>query len=176
MSLVELVRPLVDSHTDAEIAAILNAPTVAKTDSQKYTWAGLMLRFGAPVCMQLAGVLEAIPGSAPILSSLINPGIDFSLDMTQAMLDQFVGALGAENVSNLKAVGRWSVSPWNDAGFEGEVTVEQVAEARADIESVRFRQQTAAVSARVWNEIVNPAVAQGQSWAEIVAAIVEDAA
>jgi hypothetical protein len=165
MTINDLVTPLL-ARTDAEIVAVLNASTVQKSDSTRYTWAGLMLRFGTATCMGLSQLLDTIKGSDPIKSVLINPGVDFSLDETQGMLDQLAPALGAESTAALKAIGRWTVTPYNDAGFDGQVTIEQVTAARTAV-------VTESWWATVQNEIVNPLLAAGASKAEIKAAIAE---
>ena len=171
-TLTQLITPHLGS-TDAEIVALLNAATVSVVDSTRWTYAGLALRFGPAAIGQIDETLKQTPGYDWVRLLLAGTGIDFSDAVTQSALEGLRGVLG-DNVDGLKAIGLRSVSPYQNAGFKGDVTVEEVAEARAvaAAETQRLTPEQRATTA--WNEIVNPAVSQGQSWSAIVQSIVDD--
>lgn len=130
MTPTELVAARIDL-SDAEIVSELNALSVAKTDSQRWTWAGLALRFGSSTVGQIDEVLKATPGYDWIRLLLAGGGIDFSSDATQAALESLRGTLG-DTVDALKTIGVRHVSLWSEAGEELDATVEQVAVIRDD--------------------------------------------
>ena len=173
-TLAQLITPHLDK-TDAEIVALLNAASVERTDDQLWTWGGLNDRFDPTMVGTIAEVLAAMPGTKAMQFQLINPGVDFSLDKTQEVLDglRAVPQL-APYIDALKAIGRWSESPWQAAGNSGDVTIEQVAESRTVLEAESQRTATEQRATTVWNEIVNPAVSEGKTWAEIIGLLVAD--
>ncbi len=158
--------------SDADIAKMLNALTVQKTDAQRWTWAGLVLRFGAETVGQLDELLKVTPGYGWVRLLLAGGGIDFSDTHTQDSLENLRGILGS-TVDTLKAIGIWHVSPWSDAGHEGEASAEGVATIRAEVRAAAARSTLEAKWAAVCNEIVNPSIATGATWADIKAAIAE---
>lgn len=159
--------------TDAEIVAELNALTVEKRDTQLWTSAGLADRLGFEVIGQLDELLKNAPGMDWMRLLIAGRGIDLSLDKTQAVLEALRPLLDGP-VDAIKAIGRWSVTPYQDDGGEGEVTLEQVASARTEIALNALRAATESQWITVENVIVRPAIAEGKSWAEIVALIVAD--
>jgi len=162
-TLSQLVSPHLDK-TAAEIATILNAPTVARTDDQLWTWGGLNDRFEPTMVGTIAEVLSAMPGTKAMQFQLINPGVDFSLDKTQEVLEglRAVPQLAAY-IDALKAIGRWSESPWQAAGNTGDVTAEQVAQVLADLIT---RRDAGAYWSRVL-AVVNPMIDAGNTASEI---------
>ena len=143
--------------TDAEIATELNALTVRKTDSTRYTWAGLATRFNdAALISTIYAQLSAVPTMSWAVALLAGVGIDFSTDITQGALEQLRPAFGDGTTDALKAIGVWHVSPWKDAGNAVDVTVEEVAEIRAQIET----DDAKAAVQRWWNNILNEKVNQ----------------
>lgn len=164
--LEELIFPHLEKTTP-EIVDVLNAKTISKVDSQLWTWGGLNQRFDTAVVGTIAEVLSAIPGTKAMQFQLINPGVDFSLDKTQEVLESLRGVPKLSSfIDALKAIGRWSNSPFNEAGFEGEVTKEEVALIREDLIT---RSEAGAYWARVL-AVVNPMINAGNTAAEIKAA------
>ena len=131
-SLIQLITPHLDK-TDAEIAETLNAMTMTRPDPTKYTWAGLILKFGVGPVASMRTALLAVPDLGPLISEVLQGGIDFSLEESQTMLTQLVPVLGQEAVANLKAIGICPISEYQDAGFEGVLTEQEVADVRAEI-------------------------------------------
>lgn len=171
-TLAQLIAPHLDK-TDAQIVAMLNAPSVTVRDTQLWTSAGLALLFGPEAVGQIDEVLKATPGYDWVRLLLAGKGIDFSSDVTQASLESLRGVLGSQ-VDALKAVGVRQISPYQEAGFEGDVTVEEVTEARTVLEAEALRIATEQRATNSWNEIVNPAVSEGKNWLEIVSLLVAD--
>lgn len=159
-------------QSDSEIAAALNAASVQKIDSQKWTWSGLSDRFGVELIAGFRTILKATELGHLVSDMLIYPGIDFSLQQTQDQLEAMREVLG-DGVDQLKTVGIWNVSPWIDAGRTGSATVDDVATIRAGLTAATAQQVLEAKWATVCNEIVNPAIANGSNWAAIKAAIAE---
>lgn len=150
MSLQTLVAQRL-ALTDAEIVTELNALTVTKTDSQRWTWAGLALRFGPTLVGTVDEVLKVTPGMDWVRMQLAGGGIDFSAQITQDALESLrVVPDLASHVNNLKAVGRWSVSLYQDDGGSGEVTLEQVAPIHADLIT---RRDSGAYVSRLYNAV-----------------------
>lgn len=169
MSLQTLVASRIDL-TDAEIVAELNALTVTKTDAQRTTWAGLALRFGPTIIGTIDEVLKAVSGMDWIRMQLAGGGIDFSAQITQDALEglRAVPQL-ADHIDNLKSVGRWSISPYQDDGGTGEVAEEQVAAVHADLIT---RREAGAYWSRVL-AVVNPMLDAGNTSSEIKVAASE---
>ena len=157
MTLQQLVSPHLDK-TASEIADVLNAQTVTVTDNQLWTSAGLALKFGPQVVGQIDETLKATPGFDWVRLLLAGKGIDFSSDVTQAALESLRGVLGGR-LDALKAIGVRSVSPYQHVGFEGDVTVEQVATVRDDLIQ---RRDAGAYWSRVL-AVVNPMIDAGDS-------------
>lgn len=158
--------------SDSDIVSELNALTVRKTDSQRWTWAGLALRFGPQLVGQIDETLKGSPGYDWVRLLLAGGGIDFSSDQTQTALESLRPALG-DTVDSLKAVGAWYLSPWVDAGRSDSASLVDVAVMRAQIAADNLRATVEARWAVVCNEIVNPAIANGATWDGIKALIAE---
>ena len=160
-TLAQLIAPHLDK-TDAEIVALLNAATVTVRDTQLWTSAGHALLFGPEAVGQIDEVLKATPGYDWVRLLLAGKGIDFSSDVTQASLESLRGVLGSQ-VDALKAVGIRQISPYQDAGFEGDVTLEEVAAIHAELIT---RRDAGAYWSRVL-AVVNPMIDAGNTAAEI---------
>lgn len=165
---------LVALHLDkpaAEIAVILNTPSIEESDSQPWTSAGLALAFGPTAIGQIDEVLKATPGYDWVRILLGGKGIDFSSEVTQTALEGLRGTLGA-TTDALKQIGRWTVTPWqkeqNDRNA-ANVTEEEIAPILADLIQ---RQEAGAYWSRVL-AVVNPMIDAGNSAAEIKAAAIE---
>jgi hypothetical protein len=158
--------------SDAEIVSELTAPTVLKIDSQRWTWAGLAIRFGPEMVGQIDEMLKGSPGYDWVRLLLAGGGIDFSTDQTQAALESLRPFLG-DTIDSLQAVGVWYVSPWNDAGRSGSASIDDVAAIRTQIAADNLRAAVEAKWASLCNELVNPAIATGSSWDDIKALIAE---
>lgn len=85
-TLAQLIAPHLGS-TDAEIVALLNAPSVSVVDSTRWTYAGLALRFGPQAIGQIDETLKQTPGYDWVRLLLAGTGIDFSDAVTQAALE-----------------------------------------------------------------------------------------
>lgn len=151
---------------DKSIVVELNAATIQKTDSARWTWAGLAIRFGSDVVGAFDELLKASPGYDWVRLLLAGGGIDFSSDTTQNALEGLRPKLG-DATDALKAVGVYQQTPWNNAGNAGQVTESEVAEIRAELMAESARAAVAAKWATVQNEIVNPMVSVGASWDDI---------
>jgi len=160
-TLAQLITPHLDK-TAAEIATILNAPTITVTDNQLWTSAGLALMFGPQAVGQIDETLKATPGFDWVRLLLAGKGIDFSSDMVQAALESLRGVLGS-TVDGLKSIGVRSVSPYQNAGHEGTVTEQQVSPVLADLIT---RRDAGAYWSRVL-AVVNPMIDAGDTAAEI---------
>lgn len=166
-TLAQLIAPQLDK-TDAEIVTLLNTASVTVRDSQLWTSAGLALMFGPEAVGQIDEVLKATPGYDWVRLLLAGKGIDFSSDVTQASLESLRDILG-DQVDALKAIGVRQISPYQEAGFEGDVTLEQVAETHADLITRRD-------AGAYWSQVlavVNPMIDAGNTAAEIKAAAAE---
>jgi len=151
---------------DKTIVEDLNAPTIPKTDASRWTWAGLALRFGSKTVGQFDELLKSTPGYDWVRLLLAGGGIDFSSDATQAALEALRPKLDAATDA-LKTIGLYQVTPWKDAGNPNDVTEPEVATIRAAIMAESAKAALAAKWATVQNEIVNPMVANGNTWDEI---------
>ena len=160
-TLAQLIAPHLDK-TDAEIVSLLNAQSVTVTDASLWTSAGLALAFGPQVVGTIDETLKAIPGFDWVRILLGGRGIDFSSAVTQAALESLRPAL-PDYVDGLKAIGVRQVSPYNDAGFEGDVTLEEVAAIHAELIT---RRDAGAYWSRVL-AVVNPMIDAGNTSAEI---------
>jgi hypothetical protein len=158
--------------SDAEIVSELNALTVRQIDSQRWTWAGLALRFGSETVGQIDEMLKESAGYDWVRLLLAGGGIDFSTEQTQDALESLRSVLGTMTDS-LKGVGIWYVSPWADAGRDGLASIDDVALIRSQLLVAANREALESKWATVCNEIVNPAIASGSTWAAIKAAIAE---
>ncbi len=167
MSLKTLVQSRLNM-SDADIAKELNTPSVERRDTTRYTWAGLVLKFGTVTVATMRAALNSVPNVGPLVNEILtSTGVDFSLDETQGMLDALAPTLGAQAVAGLKSIGRYLVSPYIADGNLGTVTTDQIAACRAEIaiESVQSKLAT------VLNEIVGPMVSAGGTWADVKTAI-----
>ena len=163
-TLTQLIAPHLDK-TDEEIVDLLNATSVTVRDSELWTSAGLALLFGPEAVGQIDEVLKATPGYDWVRLLLAGKGIDFSSDVTQASLESLRGILGSQ-VDALKSVGVRQISPYQEAGFDGDVTLEQVADVHADLIT---RRDAGAYWSRVL-ATVNPMIDAGDTATEIKAA------
>ena len=166
-TLAQLIAPYLDK-TDAEIVSLLNADTVTVRDSQLWTSAGLALIFGPEAVGQIDEVLKATPGYDWVRLLLAGKGIDFSSDVTQASLESLRGILGGQ-VDSLKAIGVRQITPYQEAGFEGNVSIEAVAASHAELLT---RRNAGAYWSRVL-AVVNPMIDAGDSAEEIKSAAME---
>lgn len=160
-TLAELIQPHIDLTTQ-EIVDLLNAATVQVTDNSLWTSAGLALSFGPTIVGQIDEVLKATPGYDWVRLLLAGKGIDFSSDVTQASLESLRPILG-EQVDALKAIGIRNISRYQNAGFEGTLTFEEVDPVRTDL---RTRRDAGAYWARVL-AVVNPMIDAGNTAEEI---------
>lgn len=165
-TLAQLIQPHLDS-TDAEIVALLNTPSITVTNTERWTWAGLALRFNPAIVGTIDEVLKSIQGMDWVRMQLAGGGIDFSLESTQSTLESLraVPEL-ADHIDNLKAIGIRQVSPYQDAGFVGDVTLQDVEPVHADLIT---RRDSGAYWSRVL-AVVNPMIDAGSTAAEIKAA------
>lgn len=132
MSLKTLVQSRLNM-SDAEIATELNTASIERRDTTRYTWAGLVLKFGTVTVATMRAALNAVPNVGPLVTEILtSTGVDFSLDETQGMLDSLAPTLGANAVAGLKSIGRQFISPYNADGNLGTVTEQEVAAARLD--------------------------------------------
>lgn len=159
--------------SDADIASQVNALSVHKTDSQRWTSAGLAKRIGRVAVGTLDEILKQSVGCEWIRLLLAGGGVDFSDAETQEAIEDLRGAIGDDMANSLKAIGRWSVSPWSEAGGESPATEAEIATLRAEILASQAVAAVQAKWASVQNEIVNPMIPLGATWAEIKAAIAE---
>lgn len=163
MSLKTLVQSRLEM-TDADIATELNTPSLERRDSTRYTWAGLVLKFGTVTVATMRAALNAVPNVGPLVTEILtSTGVDFSLDETQSMLDTLSPSLGAQAVAGLKNIGRYQVSPYIADGNLGTVTTDQIAACRAEIAADAVRSKLATAI----NETLQPAITNGATWAEL---------
>lgn len=168
-TLSQLVSPHLNK-TASEIVDILNAKTVQIIDNQKYTWAGLSLKFGTVTVAGMRTLLVAVPEVGPLITEILtSTGIDFSLEESQTMLTSLEPVLGAERVLALKSIGISNISPYQEAGFQGDVSEEDVSEVLADLIQ---RRDAGAYWSRVL-AVVNPMIDAGNSADEIKTAAFE---
>ena len=128
MSLESLIQSRINL-TAEEIQAELNAKTVRKTNSVRFTWTGLLEKFGEEACNSIN---EKI-GDGPVSKALSGIGIDFSLDKTQDGLEAKRSFLGDTVVDSLKSLGVYYITPYQQEGYVGEVTLEEVISVRQSI-------------------------------------------
>lgn len=173
--IMTVLSDFVASHplsTDAEIATALNALTVRKTDSTRYTSAKVGRLLTPDFFGYVDDIMSTTPGTGWISRLLAGAGVDFSDPDTQETLDKLEPLLGDAIVA-LKSIGTWYVSQWVDAGREGIATANDVAAIRADILATAARDHASQKAATAWNEVVEPAITQGKTWGEIKALIAE---
>lgn len=143
--MINLIKqiPNWDSLNRDEIAEILNTPSIERTDSQLYTYAGIIDKVG-----QVAGfafratvrtlAAEGNPASLPLElfealnfahERLIGGGLDLSRTEVQSTLDAAAAIPQLEPfVPAVKSIGRFLVTPLQAAGFP-PATEESVAAA-----------------------------------------------
>ncbi len=101
-----------------EIVAAFGADTVVRTDSQRWTYAGLAKRFeSADVVGMIDEILKATPGMDWVRLALAANGIDFSDPVTQAGLNALEGKLPPDALTQLKAIGIVNGPRWQAAGL-----------------------------------------------------------
>jgi hypothetical protein len=90
-------------------------------------------------------------------------GRDLSTDDSQSIVESLRATIGDAFTDALLWLGRRMVSPYQNAGFEGEATLEEVAEIHADLIT---RRDAGAYWSRVL-AVVNPMIDAGNTAAEI---------
>lgn len=122
MSLIDLIKTVDDwqNKTAAQIATVLNTPSIQVSDPQLYTWAGVALIVGPEGAEAFKTALEA-NGMSWAVHQLGGTGLQLSNPLTQAALAAFAAA-GVPGAQLLKDTGIYSISPWRNAGNAGSVT------------------------------------------------------
>ena len=129
---MKTLEKLVSEQTGnaAEIAKILNAKTVERTNREMQSYRAITSLHGPTFAATILGKLDAASASNPLLkatyNAVCNGGIDFASNVTQGMIDQLTGKLFTpEEAAKLKALGVWQISPCEANGLT-EATEETV--------------------------------------------------
>jgi len=164
-TLTQLIAPHLDK-TAAEIVAMLNAPTVTVTDSERWHSDGVARAIGVAAFGMLDEVLKAAPGMDWVRIAMASDrGLDFSQPEMQDGIEALRPAIGSL-ADDLKSIGIRIESPWQADGNSGIVTAEQIAPVLADLIT---RRDAGAYWSRVL-AAVNPLIDAGNTAAEIKAA------
>jgi hypothetical protein len=152
--MIELIQSIDgwQAKTPQEIADLLNTKSVPKTDNQLYTYAGLIDKLTQEPGLAFRATMRHFgdktnPGNLPpelfeplnfAHDRLTTGGLDLSRHEVQYMLDELaVIPQLAPFVEPIKLIGRWSVSPMENAGLE-PATIEQVETALETIQKVQL--------------------------------------
>ncbi len=167
MSLKQLIIDAGSDKTAAELLAELNALSIPQTDDQLYTYLGIIDKIGQVDGFAFRATIKGLgaesnPAGLPdVLFQPINfaherfagNGLDLSRSDVQFLLDQLavIPQLTAF-VPAIKAIGLWSISPHVNAGNEGEVTLEEVEAALAEVLLDADKAARKVAGATAWNE------------------------
>lgn len=168
--------------TSAEVTAAINAKTIQKTDSTRYSYQGLVLhpeigQTGAAIILALLGSATQDPNldiptkalfSAELLSFQIGSsdgrtgGLDFSRPERQTQIQAWIDQLTnlgdpaslyqASILAKLKLVGVWYVSPFENEGGVGTVLEQDVIDAQNFIDT---QNNIASLLSQVENRIIS---------------------
>ena len=96
----------------ADYTARVNEKVRDEEDHTEYTYKALVKKLGLASAEKIASVVKSV--SEHQYMTLINVGVDFADDETQAIIASLTGLTDAEKTA-LSQIGRWSNSAWNDA-------------------------------------------------------------
>lgn len=155
--------------TDAEVAALANAPSIERPNTTRIDYIGIAAAYGAAKVDQLDEALTTA-GRKWVQNSLGSRGLDFSHAETIAAIQGLrdAGLVSAPDAAALLALGVTKTSPFNDAGGTGAVTTDHVAEARAYLATQALLGQLDAITRTVHGQVVAGQVA---TLAELKAAL-----
>jgi hypothetical protein len=152
--MIELIQAIEgwQSKTASEIADLLNTKSVPKTDDRLYTYAGVIDRLTQGPGLTFRATMRDLgakgnPAGLPVElfepinfahDRLTTEGLDLSRQDIQSMLDDLaVLPQLAPFVEPIKLIGRWSVSPMENAVLE-PATVDQVETALETIQKAKL--------------------------------------
>lgn len=124
-------RPEYQGLSDAQAATLSNTKSVQKSDSTPKKPLAISRIVGIEKGQQLYTAIQAA-GYDMIKDILNTEGLDFSSPRTRGMIDTFVqhNAFSQADGDELKEIGIWHVSPFEDQGGTGQATTQEWAEAR----------------------------------------------
>lgn len=140
-----LRRPDYSGLSDSQCVAKAAALTVRRTDSELKNYRWFLQRYPTEVIDGFAAALIN-QGKISAHATMGAGGLDFSEEKLQDQIDALVeaNAVPAQLAAQIKAVGVWHVSEWEDAGGQGQPSVEDFALARASISLQSIRSAVAA--------------------------------
>jgi hypothetical protein len=116
--------------TAADAAGVLNRKTVQQTNHKRQNAADMLRRFGAEKVMSWSTSIGH-NGGAILVQTIAGSGVDFADPETVKVIQGLAqkGAITEQDAADMLAQGTWFVSPWEDAGGEGDVSEADVAAA-----------------------------------------------
>lgn len=159
MTIKQLITDNQLTGTAAEVARLLNTPSVAKTHSVEVGYRGITLTYGPTFAGTVLAKLDAAGASNPLLkatyTAICTTGIDFAADVTQGLLDSLSGVLfDADETAKLKAIGRYQISLCENAGLN-EATEANVQSALDEIAAENAAGVHSQLTAEIINEVLN---------------------
>lgn len=120
MSIESVIRgvPSWETTPNRDIADALNAKVVVKIDAKKYTWQDLVDLLDVTVVESLR--LKLNTSGNEWANIQLGSGLDLSQPKLQAVLDSFIATF--PQVEQIKAKGRYTTSPWKEAGNTTDIT------------------------------------------------------
>lgn len=117
--------------SDTEAAALANTKSIQKSDNTPKKPLAISRIVGIEKGQQLYTAIQAA-GYDMIKDILNTDGLDFSSSRVREMIDAFVhrNAFSQADGDELKAIGIWYVSPYENQGGQGQCTAQDWAQAR----------------------------------------------